>query len=60
MYSEDTTLYYNLEDFVDCDMETAINKELQEIDLWPQRNKLTLNVDKMKCMIFVYLIFQKL
>ena len=52
MYADDTTLYCNLEDFVDCDTETAINRELQKINLWLQRNKLTLNVDKTKFMIF--------
>ena len=52
MYADDTTLYWNLEDFVDCDTETAINRELQKINLWLQRNKLTLNVDKTKFMIF--------
>ena len=46
MYADDTTLYCNLEDFVDCDTETAINRELQKINLWLHRNKLTLNVDK--------------
>ena len=52
MYADDTTLYCNLEDFVDCDTETAINRELQKINLWLLRNKLTLNVDKTKFMIF--------
>ena len=44
MYADDTTLYCNLEDFVDCDTETAINRELQKINLWLQRNKLTLKL----------------
>ena len=52
MYADDTTLYCNLEDFVDYDTETAINRELQKINLWLQQNKLTLNVDKTKFMIF--------
>ena len=52
MYADDTTLYCNLEDFVDCDTETAINRELQKINLWLQRNKLKLNVGKTKFMIF--------
>ena len=46
LYADDTTLYCNLEDFVYCDTETAINRELQKINLWLQRNKLTLNVGK--------------
>ena len=48
MYADDTTLYCNLEDFVECDTETAINRELQQINLWLLRNKLTLNVDNQK------------
>ena len=52
MYADDTTLYCNLKDFVDCDTETAINRELQKINLWLLRNKLTFNVDKTKFMIF--------
>ena len=52
MYADDTTLYCSLEDFVDCDTETAINRVLQKINLWLLRNKLTLNVDKTKFMIF--------
>ena len=30
MYAGDTTLYCNLGDFVDCDTETVINRELQK------------------------------
>ena len=52
MYADDTTLYCNLEDLVDCDTETAINRELQKINLWLLQNKLTLNVDKTKFMNF--------
>ena len=33
MYADDTTLYCKLEDFVDCDTETAINREQQKIAL---------------------------
>ena len=33
IYADDTTLSCNFEDFVDCDTETAINKELQKIAL---------------------------
>ena len=52
MYADDTTLYCNLEDFVDYDAETAISRELQNINLWLKRNTLTLNVDKTKFIIF--------
>ena len=42
MHAHDTTstLYCMLEDFVDCNTETAINRELQKIYLWLLRNKL--------------------
>ena len=30
VYSNATTLYSNLEDFVDCDIATIINRELQQ------------------------------
>ena len=52
MYADDTTLYCNLEDFVDCATETAISREPQKINLWLLRNKLRLNVDKIQFMIF--------
>ena len=52
MYADDTTLYFNLEDFNEQDKESAINNELQKIHDWLQRNKLTLNVAKTKFMTF--------
>ena len=30
MYADDTTLYCDLESFVDCDTETSVNKDLQK------------------------------
>ena len=45
MYADDTTLYCNSRDVVDCDTETAINRELQKINLCLLRNKSALNVD---------------
>ena len=52
MYADDTTLYFNLEDFNEQDKESAINNELQKIHDWLQRNKLTLNVAKTTFMMF--------
>ena len=41
MYADDTTIYFNLEDFPALNREQEINKELEK-----------LNVDKTKCMFF--------
>ena len=52
MYADDTTIYFNLEDFPSIDRETLINTELNKIDTWLKLNKLTMNVDKSKSMLF--------
>ena len=52
MYADDTTIYFNLEDFPAIHREHEINKELEKLNIWFQLNKLTLNVDKTKCMLF--------
>ena len=52
MYADDTTIYFNLEDFPCIDRETLINTELNKIDTWLKLNKLTMNVDKSKIMLF--------
>ena len=49
MYADDTTIYFNLEDFRSIDRETLINTELNKIDTWL---KLTINIDKSKSMLF--------
>ena len=52
MYVNDTTLYFNLEDF-DCrNLDNEINSEIEKINLWLKLNKLSLNADKTKYMIF--------
>ena len=52
MYADDTTLYFNLEDF-DCrNMDNEFNSEIENINLWLKLNKLSLNDDKTKYMIF--------
>ena len=52
MYADDTTIYFNLEDLPYIDRETLINIELNKIDTWLKLNKLTMNVDKSKTMLF--------
>ena len=52
MYADDNTIYFNLEDFPAIHREHEINKELEKLNIWFQLNKLTLNVDKTKCMLF--------
>ena len=48
MYADDTTIYFNLEDFPTLNGEQKINKELEKHNTWFQLNKLT----KTKCMFF--------
>ena len=50
MYADDITIYFNLEDFSANNREIAINKELDKVNDWLKLNKLTLNVEKTKCM----------
>ena len=52
MYADDTTIYFNLEDFPTINSEQEINRELEKPNIWFQLNKLTLNVDKPKCVLF--------
>ena len=44
MYADDTTIYFNLEDFDRYNLEQDITNELENITLWLKRNKLSLNV----------------
>ena len=52
MYADDTTIYFKLEDFDRYNLEQDITNELENITLWLKRNKLSLNVQKTKLMIF--------
>ena len=52
MYADDTTIYFNLEDFDPYNLERDINNELEKITLWLKMNKLSLNVQKTKLKIF--------
>ena len=52
MYADDTTIYFNLEDFPLEDREVLINDELEKVNKWLKLNKLAVNVDKTKSMLF--------
>ena len=52
MYADDTTIYFNLEDFTHLNLENEINDEIEKIAIWLKVNKLSLNVQKTKLMIF--------
>ena len=52
MYADDTTIYFNLEDFDQNCIETDINNELEKVNLWLKLNKLYLNTQKTKLMVF--------
>ena len=52
MYADDTTIYFNLEDFDPDNVSNEINNELEKITKWLQINKLSLNTQKTKLMIF--------
>ena len=48
MYADDTTIYFNLKDFdLEC-IETAINNELERVNLWLKLSQLSLNIKKKK------------
>ena len=52
MYADDTTIYFNLEDFPIENREVLINNELEKVNKWLKLNKLAVNVDKTKSMLF--------
>ena len=52
MYTDDTTLYFNLEDFPVHNRHIEINRVLDKINTWLKVNKLSLNVKTTKCMLF--------
>ena len=41
MYADDTTIYFNLEDFTHLNMENEINDEIEIIAIWLKVNKLS-------------------
>ena len=52
MYADDTTFYANIEDFDPVMFELEINKKLELLNNWFKLNKLSLNVDKTKLMVY--------
>ena len=52
MYGDDTTLYFDLEDFEKDSLEHQINEELKRVNIWLKLNKLTLNTTKTKSIVF--------
>ena len=65
MYADDTTLYCCLEDIDSVNKELVLNRELKSVHLWLSANKLTLNINKSKYMLFSkhknskYMLFSK-
>ena len=52
MYADDTTIYFNLEDFNQENLENEVNNELSRVSEWMTLNKLSLNASKTKSMTF--------
>ena len=48
MYADDTTIYFNLNDFPVINREVKINSELEKVNTWLKLNKLAINVGKSK------------
>ena len=46
MYTDDTTIYFNLKDFSNIIKETDINNELEKVKKWLKLNKLSLKYTK--------------
>ena len=52
IYADDTTIYFNLEDLAIESREVLINDELEKVNKWLKLNKVAVNVDKTKIMLF--------
>ena len=52
MYTDDPTIYFNTEDFPKVNLAKHITTGLDKVDDWFKHNKLSLNVEKTKCMAF--------
>ena len=52
MSADDTTIYFNIEEFDQKNLLQDITNELKNITLWLKVNKLSLNVQKTKLMVF--------
>ena len=51
MYADDTTIYFNLEDFDQTCIEAEKTNELEKVNIWLKLNKLSLNTQKTKLMV---------
>ena len=52
MYADDTTLYCCLVEIDGVNREQVLNNDLKSVHLWLSANKLTLNANKSKYMLF--------
>ena len=52
MYADDTTIYFSLNEFLRDNRKIAVNNELEKVNTWLKLNKLSINVNKTKCMFF--------
>ena len=52
MYADDTTLYFNVENFTQNEFENECKFELTKLTNWLQHNKLFLNIEKTRCLHF--------
>ena len=46
MYADDTTIYFNTENFPKDYLAKHFTTELDKVDIWLKHNKLSLNVEK--------------
>ena len=52
VYAADITIYFNTEDFSKNHLAKHITTELDKVDDWLKHDKLSINVEKTKCMTF--------
>ena len=52
MYADDITIYFSLDEFLRENREIAVNNEPEKVNTWLKLNKLSINVNKTKCMFF--------
>ena len=52
MYADDTTLYFNIENFTLNEFENECELEPTKLTNWLQHNKLSLKIGKTKCLHF--------
>ena len=52
MYADDTTIYFNTEDFPRDNLAKQITTELDKVDVWLKHNKLSLNAEKLNACLF--------